>query len=127
MPLRDPQAVLHEMLDVAKKARWVFEQHRREDLDDDWESAFALRLALQILGEAAGRIPKSIQDENPKLPWNEVVGLRHVLVHGYDAVDLDILWKIAEKDLPPLLEGLEELLTKLGQEERPEPPWNDKV
>jgi uncharacterized protein with HEPN domain len=41
------------------------------------------------------------------------------LVHGYDAVDLDILWKIAEKDLPPLLEGLEMLLTKLRQEEQP--------
>lgn len=45
------------------------------------------------------------------------MGLRHVLVHGYDAVDLDILWRIAEKDLPPLIEGLEDLLKTPGSEE----------
>lgn len=119
MPLRDPRVVLHEMLDVANKARWVFETHRREDLDDDWESAFAFRLALQILGEAAGRLPGNWQDEHPELPWNEVVGLRGVLVHGYDAVDLDILWRIAEKDLPPLIEGLEEIMASPKPEDRP--------
>lgn len=113
MPLRDPRVVLREMLDAGRKARWVFDNHRREELDEDWESTFALRLALQILGEAAGRLPGEWLEQYPDHPWEEVVGLRHVLVHGYDAVDLDILWKIAEKDLPPLIDGLASLLAEL--------------
>jgi len=99
-----------------------FDTHRREDLDEDWESAFALRLALQILGEAAGRLPKEWRHEHPELPWNEVMGLRHVLVHDYDAVDLDILWRIAEKDLPPLIQGLESLSGRFGLDDRPNDP-----
>lgn len=114
MPQRDQRTVLEEMLDAARKARWVFDTHRREELDEDWESAFALRLALQILGEAAGRLPKEWRQNHPELPWNEVMGLRHVLVHDYDAVDLDILWRIAGKDLPPLIDGLEALLGAEG-------------
>lgn len=119
MPQRDPQVTLREMLDAAKKARWVFDTHGRADLDEDWESAYALRLALQILGEAGGRLPPDWRERHPSVPWGEVVGLRHVLVHGYDAVDLDIVWRIAEKDLPPLIEGLEALLDTPGGEESP--------
>ena len=110
MPRREPRVTLLEMLDAARKARWIFENHRREDLDSDLESAYALRLSLQILGEAADRLPLDLQQEHPEVPWAEVIGLRHVLVHGYDTVDLDILWKIADKDLPPLIARLEEIL-----------------
>ena len=74
-------------------------------------SAFALRLALQILGEAANRLPASLHAAEPRIAWAEIVGLRNILVHGYDTVDLDILWKIAEKDLPPLISRLEGLVS----------------
>jgi uncharacterized protein with HEPN domain len=43
--------------------------------------------------------------------WAEIIGLRNILVHGYDTVDLDILWRIAERDLPPLISHLERLLS----------------
>ena len=99
------------MLDAARKAHSIFESHRREELDSDWESAFALRLALQILGEAAGRLPASLHAAEPHIAWAEIIGLRNILVHGYDTVDLDILWRVAEKDLPPLISQLESLLS----------------
>lgn len=110
MAQREPHVTFLEMLDAAHKARWVFESHRREELDSDWESAFALRLALQILGEAANRLPANLQAAEPQIAWAEIIGLRNILVHGYDTIDLDILWKIAEKDLPPLISRLEGLL-----------------
>ena len=115
MPRREQRVTLLEMLDAARKARWIAETHRREDLDSDWESAYALRLALQIAGEAANRLPTASRKDNPDVPWNEVIGLRNVLVHGYDTVDLDILWRIAEKDLPPLIAGLERMLREVGE------------
>lgn len=99
------------MLDAARKARWIFESHRRDELDSDWESAYALRLSLQILGEAANRIPDGARALQPDVAWAEIVGLRNILVHGYDSVDLDILWRIAEKDLPPLILRLQRAVT----------------
>ena len=111
MPRREPRITLLEMLDAARKARSVFESHRREELDDDWESAFALRLALQIVGEAATRLPASVHEAEPQVAWAEIIGLRNILVHGYDTVDLDILWRIAEKDLPLLISRLEVLVS----------------
>ena len=111
MARRDPRVTLLEMLDAARKARSIFESHRREELDSDWESAFALRLALQILGEAASRLPASLQAAEPQIAWAEIIGLRNILVHGYDTVDPDILWRVAEKDLPPLLSQLDALLS----------------
>lgn len=118
MATRRTRATLLQILDAARKARSIFDAHRREELDDDWESAYALRLSLQILGEAAGRLSREWQDDHSEIPWSEVVGLRHVLVHGYDAVDLDILWKIAEKDLPPLITAVEALLKRVPDQER---------
>jgi len=111
MARRDPRVTLLEMLDAARKARSIFESHRREELDSDWESAFALRLALQILGEAASRLPASLQPAEPHIAWAEIIGLRNIRVHGYDTVDLDILWRVAEKDLPPLISQLDALLS----------------
>jgi uncharacterized protein with HEPN domain len=68
MARREPRVTLLEMLDAARKARSIFESHRREDLDTDWESAFALRLALQILGEAANRLPVAFHQAEPQWP-----------------------------------------------------------
>jgi uncharacterized protein with HEPN domain len=46
----------------------------------------------------------------PEIPWPQIVGLRNRLIHGYDAVDLDILWQIIEHDLPPLIAALQIIL-----------------
>ncbi|MGC9335474.1 MAG: DUF86 domain-containing protein [Anaerolineae bacterium] len=46
----------------------------------------------------------------PEIPWPQIVSLRNRLIHGYDAVDLDILWQIIEHDLPPLITALKTIL-----------------
>jgi uncharacterized protein with HEPN domain len=43
-------------------------------------------------------------------PWLQIVGMRHRLIHGYDAVDLDVLWDTIIDDLPPLIDELEKIL-----------------
>lgn len=63
-----------------------------------------------MMGEAANRVSAATQQGCPQIPWRQIVGLRHRLVHGYDAVDLDILWNIIEQDLPPLLMALEAII-----------------
>jgi uncharacterized protein with HEPN domain len=58
-------------------------------------------------GEAASRVGSDEQATYPQVLWHQNFGLRHRLVHGYDQVDLDILWQILTRDLPPLVEELE--------------------
>lgn len=61
---------------------------------------------LQILGEASLRLPESVRSVHPEVPWSEMGGMRHILVHGYFEVDLDAVWAVVEKDLPPLKHAL---------------------
>ena len=65
---------------------------------------------LQILGEAAAKIPADQQREYPDLPWPKMVGMRNVLVHNYFNIDLDIVWQVVESDLPALKEKIGRIL-----------------
>ena len=65
---------------------------------------------LEIVGEAAGRVSEEESALHPEIPWPQIVGLRNRLIHGYDAVDYDILWQIITDDLPLLVKALEAIL-----------------
>jgi uncharacterized protein with HEPN domain len=57
---------------------------------------------LQIIGEAATKLPEELLRQHPEVPWRSVVGMRHVLVHGYFEVDLDLVWSVVENELSQL-------------------------
>jgi uncharacterized protein with HEPN domain len=97
---------LRHMLDHAKEATELIGARKREDLDSDRVLSLALVRLLEIIGEAAGRIPDRLRARHPDIPWSQIVGLRNRLIHGYDAVDMDILWQILTDDVPPLIEVL---------------------
>ncbi len=80
---------------------------KRADLDSDRQFNLALVRLLEIVGEAANRVPADQRAHIPEIPWPEIVGLRNRLIHGYDEVDFDILWQIVAHDLPRLIEILE--------------------
>jgi uncharacterized protein with HEPN domain len=98
---------LRHMLDHACEAVTLAQGKDRADLDDDRLLELALVRLLKIVGEAASRVPSDDRTRYPEIPWPEIVSLRNRLIHGYDAVDLDILWQIIERDLPPLIAALE--------------------
>ncbi len=83
----------------------------RAQLDSDRQLNLALTRLLEIIGEAAARTPQEERSRYPAIPWVQVVGLRNRLIHGYDSVDLDILWQIVTRDLPPLIATVEEILS----------------
>ena len=110
MSHRDDRVRLRHMLDYAQEALTLTSGKQRADLLSDHVLELALTRLLEIVGEAANQVSEASQRQYPQIPWRDVVGLRHRLVHGYDAVDLDILWDIIEQDLPPLIEQLEAIL-----------------
>lgn len=65
---------------------------------------------LEIIGEAATRVTDATQKRNPAIPWAQVIGMRNRLIHGYDVIDLDILWQTVVEDVPSLLNALERIV-----------------
>jgi len=98
------------MRDYCCEALAMIEGRTREDLDVDRMLNLALVRLLEIVGEAANRVPPNERAEYPQIPWPELVGLRNRLIHGYDQVDFDILWQIVTRDLPVLVAQLDKLV-----------------
>jgi len=85
----------------------------RPDLESDRVFFLAVLKLVEIVGEAAARVGAATQAAHPEIPWREVIATRNRLVHGYDAVDCDILWEIAAGDFPPLAVKIRALLAGL--------------
>ncbi len=94
------------MLEHAREAMQLVAGRNRSDLDTDRVLSLALVRLLEIVGEAAARVSSEARARHPAIPWLEIVSLRNRLIHGYDAVDMDVLWSIVNTDLPALVRGL---------------------
>ncbi|MFN0124868.1 MAG: DUF86 domain-containing protein [Blastocatellia bacterium] len=103
-------AALRHMLDHAREALELTRGKTRADLDADRLLNLALVRLLEIVDEAASRVPGEVRVAYPEIPWPQIVSLRNRLIHGYDAVDFDILWQIISGDLPLLIPALETIL-----------------
>jgi len=110
MSRRDVSITLSQMLDYSQKAVSLSKGRKRGDLDDDLTFNLALTRLVEIIGEAADRVPKSFQENHPEIERAQIIGMRNRLIHGYDEVDFDILWGVVKKDIPQLIKQLEELL-----------------
>lgn len=110
MPERNENIGLRHMLDHAREATTLVQGKTRSDLDSDRVLNLALIRLLEIVGEAANRVSKEARALHPEIPWPQIIGLRNRLIHGYDAVDNDILWQILVHDLPALVTTLEAAL-----------------
>jgi uncharacterized protein with HEPN domain len=108
MPKDDLVYVGH-MLDMARQARQLVAGKSRADYDADIALRLALAHLVQSIGEAARRVSPALQHAHPDMPWRNIVGIRHKVVHDYFYVDFDIIWDVVTTDLPALLSRLEQI------------------
>jgi uncharacterized protein with HEPN domain len=114
MSERDSAIPLRHMRDAANRAIEIAGALARENLTEDKVETLALTRLLEIIGEAARRVPEAFRIGHPAIPWREITGTRDRLIHGYDRVDLDILWTIVREQLPLLVAQLNDVLRGLG-------------
>lgn len=69
---------------------------------------------LQIIGEAARKLPDDVRQRAPSIPWKEIVGMRHYLVHEYFRVDTETTWNVVQNELDDLRAGIQALLQNLN-------------
>jgi uncharacterized protein with HEPN domain len=104
----DDDLRLGHMLQYARKALRVSHGRSRIDLESDEGLVLALTKALEVIGEAANRVSRGRRAKLPAVPWSKIIGMRNRLIHGYDQLDLDILWRTVERELPALVAALED-------------------
>lgn len=98
------------MLDAAREAAQFVAGRERAELDRDRMFALALVKEIEIIGEAAAKVSDETRARCAGIPWAGITGMRNRLIHGYSSVDLDIVWRTATAELPPLAAALEECL-----------------
>ncbi len=95
------------MLDMARKAVSKTEGLSRVAYDSDENLRLALIHLIQVIGEAARQVSRPFADKHPEIPWADIIGMRHKVVHDYLGVDEDIVWQVVSEDLPKLVAVLE--------------------
>jgi uncharacterized protein with HEPN domain len=106
---RDEEA----LLDIYQAALDILEFREgvdRETFSDDRKTQSAIVHQLLIIGEATKRLSDGFREEHPSFPWRSMSGMRDRLIHDYNNVDLDEVWRTAKQDIPGLVDELEPLV-----------------
>ncbi|MBM3130182.1 MAG: DUF86 domain-containing protein [Chloroflexi bacterium] len=103
------------LLDIAKAARLVssfIQGMTKESFLDDIKTQSSVLYQLAVIGEAVKRLSSELRAQRTDVPWQLIAGMRDHVIHGYDVVDWNEVWKTATKDVPNLLAKIEPLLPK---------------
>lgn len=103
------------LLDIVHASRLILNFIKgmtKEDFLDETKTQSAVLHQLMIIGEAVKRLSGEFRSKHTEVPWTLIAGMRDNLIHAYDAVDLDEVWKTATCDVPDLLDKIEPLIAK---------------
>jgi len=110
MSKHDDMVRLRHMLEHAREAVVLMQDKNRSNLESSRLHTLALIRLIEIVGEAANRVSKATQRKYPQIPWSQIIGMRNRLIHGYDVVDIGIIWQTVTEELPPLIAELERIV-----------------
>ena len=77
----------------------------------DKKTQYAVIRALEIIGEAVKKIPESIKNQYPHIPWKDIAGMRDILIHEYFGVNTNVIWKSVQDDIPVLKINIDKILS----------------
>ena len=108
--MRDDEASVLDMVTAGRLALAYVAGMSKSQFDHDTKTQDAALRRLTILGEAARRVGADYQTKHQDIDWSGLIRMRDKVTHGYDVVDLDIVWGVLQQDLPAVLTALERLV-----------------
>jgi uncharacterized protein with HEPN domain len=117
---RDDAIRLRHMLDAAREAMGFAQGRIRADLESDRMLVLSLVKDIEIIGEAAYQTSEETRRQLTDIAWDDIIGMRHRLVHVYFDINLDILWRTVQDDLPQLSFILERIVAAISVKGTPE-------
>ncbi len=106
---RDKASIL-DMVNAAKRVVQFSKGVNKSNLATNEEKQSAIFYQVLIMGEASKRLSLEFRQQHPQIPWKDIAGMRDILAHQYDRVNLNTLWDVIQNDIPELLALLEPLL-----------------
>jgi len=106
---RDYRDYLQDIIDAINDIGNFIEGMTFDDFKKDKKTVNAVIRSIEVIGEATKKIPDSVRDKNPPIPWKKMAGMRDKMIHEYFGIDLEILWKTATEDVPPIKSSIKEL------------------
>ncbi len=103
---REYRDFIIDMIEAADMVASFIQGMNKEQFLADKKTQFAVVRALEIIGEAAKKVPDSIRSRYPDLPWREISGMRDKLIHDYFGVNNEVVWKTAVEDVPGIAANL---------------------
>lgn len=113
LPERDVTAYLEDMLDFSERVCLYTANQQLPGLLADAMRYDATLRNLELIGEAATRVPAHIRDMAPDIPWRLIIGTRNRLAHAYLGIEAEIVWTIIQDKIPALQKALKALLGRL--------------
>ena len=107
---RADEVRMRHMLDAAREALSFIQGRSRAELDENRMLVLSLVKEVEIVGEAAYKVSAATRESLPSIPWADVIGMRHRLIHAYFDINLDVLWQTLVEDLPELVSVIESAL-----------------
>lgn len=114
-PLKDKGRLQH-MLEMAVLLESEKANHSLDVIKSDRVAFFGLSKIVEIIGEASYKITKEFKDFHTDLPWKQIEGMRHILVHGYFSISPEVLWDVIENDIPMLIPVIRRYIEELGEQ-----------
>jgi uncharacterized protein with HEPN domain len=99
---RDFRLYLDDILEAIHQIRSYLADQDEEAFKKDRKTQDAIIRNLEIIGEAAGKLPEQIQKGEPEVDWRKITGLRNILIHEYFGINLPIVWDVVQNKLDPL-------------------------
>ena len=109
-------ALLMDMAAAAERIIAFTEGMDEVSFEEDSRTHLAVQHQIMVIGEAAKRLSSEFQNEIDEIPWSAVARMRDRLIHGYDTVDLEVVWETVQRNIPDLLRAIRERLTDLNTE-----------
>ena len=107
---RDFLDYVEDIVNVMSNTSTFIEGITFVQFQQDQKTAFAAVRALEIIGEAVKKVPRSVRDRYPEIPWKDMAGMRDKLIHEYFGVNLRTLWDTIKKEIPKLKPQFERIL-----------------
>ena len=105
------------MLDMALLLETEKDKHSFDDVQADRILFYGFSKMVEIIGEAAYMVTKEFKNSHPQLPWRQIEGMRHILVHGYYSISPEVLWDVIINDVPALIPVLKDYIREIKSEE----------
>ena len=112
--MREPERDYGRLQDIIQAADNILsftEGHTQEKLSSDKLRYFAVVKNVEIIGEAAYMLSLEFKEKQNHILWNDIIRMRHVLVHGYTTILPELLWHTALVDVPLVKEQIEEIMS----------------